>query len=551
MRTRVLASLVGLILVGGARVASPQPTQVLHEFTGYASADGGPTAPLILASDGNLYGTTKQTGEAHRGTIFRMTPSGVVTTLHTFIGGDDGAEPVGALLQAHDGSFYGTTSKGGRFDNGTSFRISLGGQLDILHVFAGSPDGAGPGAALIQVADGSFYGTTVEGGDTGNGTVFRMTADGTVTVVHSFAGSPADGAAPMTILQTADGTFYGVTNLGGTGNCGGDLYYRCAWGTIFTMTADGVTTVLHSFVGSPTGDGSNPTSIIRGRDGNFYGTTTHGGYWNDGTCPGCGIGAIFRMTPGGAVSTVHAFNTLDGANPIGGLLEAQDGRFYGTTSYGGGPPDYAGVVFAMTSSGVLTVLRKFEFPTGGGSEAGLVQVPDGTLYGTTRFGGVGFGVAFSLDAGGTYSVVHIFLGSVEGAQPIGPLVQVSDSNLYGATSRGGVYNHGTIFRMTPSRRDDGRVYLRRRGGRRLPDRWAGTGPGRKSVRHHVPQRRLRRRDHLPAHALRPADHAALVPRHRGWKVPEHGSGPGARRQLLRHDVLRWYVRPGHPFQDDA
>src|SRR5262249_2551814 len=97
MRARVLASLVGLILVGGARVASPQPTQVLHQFTGYTSAEG-PTAPLILASDGNLYGTTKQTGEAHRGTIFRMTPAGVVTTLHTFIGGADGAEPEAALL---------------------------------------------------------------------------------------------------------------------------------------------------------------------------------------------------------------------------------------------------------------------------------------------------------------------------------------------------------------------------------------------------------------------------------------------------------------------
>src|SRR5262245_2156288 len=102
MRAGALASLVGLILVGGARVASPQPTQVLHEFTGYTYADG-PMAPLILATDGNLYGTTKQTGEARRGTIFRMTPAGVVTTLHTFIGGNDGAEPVAALLQAADG----------------------------------------------------------------------------------------------------------------------------------------------------------------------------------------------------------------------------------------------------------------------------------------------------------------------------------------------------------------------------------------------------------------------------------------------------------------
>ena len=107
-------------------MASPQPTQVLHEFTGYTSAEG-PTAPLILASDGNLYGTTKQTGEAHRGTIFRMTPSGVVTTLHSFVGGDGGAEPVAPLLQAADGSFYGTTSGGGDTDQGTVFRMTADG----------------------------------------------------------------------------------------------------------------------------------------------------------------------------------------------------------------------------------------------------------------------------------------------------------------------------------------------------------------------------------------------------------------------------------------
>ena len=125
MTTRALAGLAGLMFLGAASVASAQPTRVLHEFSGYTSATG-PTAPLIVASDGNLYGTTQQTGDSHRGTIFRMTPSGLLTTLHTFIGGDDGAEPVAALLQASDGSFYGTTSKGGRFDRGTIFRMSLG-----------------------------------------------------------------------------------------------------------------------------------------------------------------------------------------------------------------------------------------------------------------------------------------------------------------------------------------------------------------------------------------------------------------------------------------
>ena len=171
MKARALTGLVGLMLLGDARAALPQPTQVLHEFTGYTYADG-PASPLILATDGNLYGTTKQTGEAHRGTLFRMTPSGLLTTLHTFIGGDDGAEPVAALLQAADGYFYGTTSRGGAFDAGTVFRLAPGGQLNVLHAFAGSPDGAHPSAALIEAADGSFYGTA-GGGDTGNGTVFR------------------------------------------------------------------------------------------------------------------------------------------------------------------------------------------------------------------------------------------------------------------------------------------------------------------------------------------------------------------------------------------
>jgi uncharacterized repeat protein (TIGR03803 family) len=248
---------------------------ILHAFTG--GVDGGhPLAPLIQASDGNFYGTTHDGGLGY-GTVFMMTPSGVVIVLHAFTGGTDGGYPYAALIQATDGNFYGTTRTGGAPGGapcsacGTVFRMTLFGTLTVLHTFTGT-DGALPLTALMQANDGNFYGTTYQSGSFNGGTVFKMTPAGTVTVLHQFAGvgGGTDGANPWAaLIQATDGNFYGTTIYGGASNNG----------TVFMMTPSGVVTVLHAFTGGT--DGAAPmASLLQATDGNLYGTTVNGGRVN-------------------------------------------------------------------------------------------------------------------------------------------------------------------------------------------------------------------------------------------------------------------------------
>jgi uncharacterized repeat protein (TIGR03803 family) len=268
---------------------------VLHPFASQGPVN--PTASLIEATDGNFYGTTPGGGSGF-GTVFRMTPGGTVTVLHDFAGGTDGADPEASLVQATDGNFYGTTVSGGTdsFGSGlgTVFRMTPSGTVTVLHSFTGVGfgDGDGPLAPLIQATDGNFYGTTSSGGTSNAGTVFQMTPSGTVTILHAFTGGMGgiDGAIPeAALIQATDGNFYGATYSGGTSN-------------------GGTVTVLHTFTGGT--DGSHPfAALIQATDGNFYGTTGNGG------ASGPDRGTVFRMTPAGAVTVLHAFGVTDGANP--------------------------------------------------------------------------------------------------------------------------------------------------------------------------------------------------------------------------------------------
>lgn len=195
------------------RVTSSGTTTIVHDFAG-GSADGAqPKAALVPGSDGNFYGTTARGGSADRGTIFRMTPAGVVTVLYSFKGGTDGATPSG-LLRANDGSFYGTTSANGGSNLGTAFRVSAAGAFTTLHAFANS-DGGTPQAGFMQGVDGLLYGTTAGSIRYAGGAVFRMTLAGAVTVVAGL--SAADGAnAAAALLQATDGAVYGTTQAGGS-----------------------------------------------------------------------------------------------------------------------------------------------------------------------------------------------------------------------------------------------------------------------------------------------------------------------------------------------
>jgi uncharacterized repeat protein (TIGR03803 family) len=246
----------------------------LYSFTG--GVDGNlPTAGLIQGSDGSLYGTTYAGGTYGLGAVFKITTNGLFTTLYSFTGEADGADPWAGLVQGTDGNFYGTTEVGG-FYGGTVFRVTPSGTLTTLHMFNGGSDGAYPTASLIQGADGNFYGTTSQGGINGNGgTVFKMAANGVITILHQFGAG--DGANPVAALvQGSDGNLYGTTETGGLGG----------YGTAFEITTNSVLTTLVWFNWS---NGAYPTApLIQATDGNFYGTTSYGGAVGNGT--------VFRLT---------------------------------------------------------------------------------------------------------------------------------------------------------------------------------------------------------------------------------------------------------------
>jgi len=212
---------------------------ILHNF---GSTDGEtPYAGLIQASNGNLYGTTYNGGVYNGGTVFKITPTGTLTTLDSFTGsGTEGDFPYGGLVQATNGNLYGTTYNGGTNGQGTVFEVTPSGTLTTLHDFD-LTDGAGPYAQLVQATNGNFYGTTGLGGASGAGTVFKVTPSGTLTSLYSFSGS-ADGGDPISgLIQATDGNLYGTTNSGGASGKG----------TIFKITPSGTLTTVQSFAGYP------------------------------------------------------------------------------------------------------------------------------------------------------------------------------------------------------------------------------------------------------------------------------------------------------------
>jgi uncharacterized repeat protein (TIGR03803 family) len=350
------------------------------------------------------------------------------TLLYSFSGGSDGQLPYASLVQGSDGNFYGTTRTGGANGTGAVFKITPEGTETVLYSFAGGSDGANPYSSLIQGSDGEFYGTTALGGATGNGTVFKITPAGIETVLYSLAGG-SDGANPVAgLIVGSDGNFYGTTENGGTSD----------YGTVFKITPAGVETVLYSFAGGS--DGAAPAAgLVQGSDGNFYGATYAGG--NSGT--------IFKVTPAGVETVLHSFTggSSDGDQPYGSLVQGVDGNFYGTTAFGG--TNGYGTVFKITPSGNETVLYSFAGGSDGAAPwAGLLLGNDGSFYGTTNGGGTaGYGTVFKITPSGTENVLDFFTGT-DGEGPWSSVLQGSDGNLYGTTYYGGTNGNGTVFKIT-------------------------------------------------------------------------------------------------------
>lgn len=443
---------------------------------------------LVKGSDGRFYVVAAEGGGAGFGTLFTIDQAGTQTVLHTFTGQStgDGARPVG-LMQNHDGRLYGSTRGGGQSGAGIVYSVSLTGDYSVLHSFNASVDGSQGSADLLVASDGNLYGATQEdtkvfridsadrltplaspsadlagdliqgadgnlyvptrtGGIFDGGLIYGRSLQGAnVLLVDLSEGVGGDGR-PQSVLQTRDGRLYGTT--------GAELASRGTAGTVFTLDASGTRTQVRLFRvldGGFTGifDGAPMSNLFEGADGTIYGTT-----FNDklSSPTSYRTGQIFRITSGGASSVLSSSYHLRA-----GVIQARDGMLYGVSAAASDPTianqtaptavPNLGSVFKVDASGTRTVLHVFAGGADGANPvAELVETNDGGLYGTTE-GGDTPGTIFRVDAvTGAFTTLYRFTGAT-GSKPRGRLLQGSDGLLYGTTSKGGSFGFGTVFAL--------------------------------------------------------------------------------------------------------
>jgi uncharacterized repeat protein (TIGR03803 family) len=416
---------------------------LLHSFCaagGSLCPDGSfPDGGVTLGSDGNFYGTTSGGGVNGNGTVFKITPDGKLTTLHSFSGsGTDGGSPFYPVYQASNGDFYGATSAGGTMGVGTFFRITSSGSYTTLVSFDDALGGATPNPP-VEGTDGNFYGTTRIFGPNSAccGTVYKSTPAGKITVLYTFPSGP--GPAVGQLVQGSDGNFWGVTN-GVAFVSGGEL---------FKISPSGDFSVVHTFVGSP--DGVGPVSgLIVGSDGNLYGVTPAGGSAN--------AGAVYRVNPSTDQYSVIASFCADGTctffSPSPVLIQDTNGTFYGnTTGNSDGGSDFYSLDVGLgpftrtqTQSGKVgadvvflgqdfTGATEVEF---GGASATFKVVSDTELTATIPAAAV-TGLVSVVTPGGTLTALSNFkvLPTIKSISPtsgpVGTVVTVTGTGLTGAT----------------------------------------------------------------------------------------------------------------------
>jgi uncharacterized repeat protein (TIGR03803 family) len=286
------------------RVSTSRVLTVLHQFGG---ADGAwPIGGLTLGRNGRFYGSTAIGGANSNGTIFEMTPDGIVKTLYAFTGGAGSPPP--APIQSLYGDFYGTTSI-----PSTVYKIDSSGDFTLLHALPPT-EGEWPYAPLVQATNYWLYGTTFDAGHNEYGTIFRFNSSGDFEVLFNF--DVPYGRDPQAgLIQANDGNFYGVTLWGGAHDLG----------VVFKMSPSNQFTVLHSFTGGS--DGSHPgVGLVEATDGYLYGGTAQGGAY--------GAGVLFRISMSGEFAVVHDFQASTGAGPVA-LIQHTNGFLYGDTNNGG------------------------------------------------------------------------------------------------------------------------------------------------------------------------------------------------------------------------
>lgn len=400
--SRLLFSAFAALTCATGLFAQTPSLDTLAHFDGVTPgvAEGnGPRGALIFGADGRLYGTTELGGTATGvgfGTIYSVDPkTGVFDSTYAFLGTADGSKPTSRLLLASDGNFYGTTAGGGADGKGTVYKMTPAGVVSILYTFrtlTQKDTGAVPTEALVEGGDGYLYGTTSSNGLNGYGTIFKILPGSANTPIRlvDFAGtgtSSKRGSTPSTLIKAKDGHFYGTTENGGQfGN-----------GTVFRLTTAGVFTTLADFGNSTdtyTGPQSPRAPLVQASNGLFYGTSAGGGTGGSGT--------VFSVTTSGAYKTLINFTnrtgTYLGSTPEAPLIQGTDGYLYGTTRLGGS--SQRGTVFRVSTGGAFKSLIQF---TGGSPNYGaeprgaLVQDNEGNLFGTTSTSGNnGLGTVFQL-----------------------------------------------------------------------------------------------------------------------------------------------------------
>ncbi len=372
-----------------------------------------------------------------------------LTVLSSFDGANHGDTPMSALIADSAGNFYGTTRYGGSFGNGTVFKLSPNGNgydTSILYNFgSANADGAQPRAGLTMDGAGNLYGTTSLGGTHNQGTVFKLSPNGTdyvQRVIYNFGDAASDGATPWAgLIMDAEGSLYGTTYNGGSANLG----------TVFKLSRNGngyEESILYAFLGES--DGAHPlAALLMDSAGNLYGTTTYGGTTDSGT--------VFMLTAdGGTYRKTNLWTFLYGENPSSSLLMDSVGNLYGTNT-----PDQplfgGGAVYQISHSGKRTT---FGEDMKGMPFGGLVMDSAGNLYGTTaRYftDTLGSDTIFKMSPSGQFTTLYTFDRTVtsgpssapgsNGAVPIGSLIMDRAGNLYGTASLGGANSRGTVFKL--------------------------------------------------------------------------------------------------------
>jgi uncharacterized repeat protein (TIGR03803 family) len=424
-----LQLVTALVITFGLAVSAQAQT-----FTTLASFDnsqgGTPQyGALVQGADGNLYGTTEISGAQDNGTIFSITPAGKITVLYSFCAKTncaDGEQPWSGLILGTNGNFYGTTYFGGAAApvGGTVFRVTTRGKLATLYSFCSltnCADGSQPAGGLLETSNGTLYGTTSSGGSGSGGTVFALSQNGKLKTLYNFCSLAQciDGTYPSSgLTRASNGTLYGTTYNGG-------FYFSS--GTVFAISPAGKFKTLYNFCQKTNcTDGANPyAGLTLGADGNLYGTTNAGG--------ANGFGSIYKITPSGRFTSLYSFTTSDEGYPVTAPVLANDGNLYGTTwnccSNG------AGSIYEITPSGAFSLLYIFCTPANclnapATPLGALMQATNGTFYGTTEAGGTNdLGTVYSFSTGLGPSVQTV---PIQG--PVGTHVTILGNGLTGATA---------------------------------------------------------------------------------------------------------------------